>query len=48
VLRPVKAQPSTLLYDVNNRGSIAMLGQVNGRSPANNDPTTRPTRATAS
>ena len=40
VLRPVKAQPSTLLYDVNNRGSIAMLGQVNGRSPANNDPTT--------
>src|SRR6266436_7023915 len=40
VLRPVKAQPSTLLYDVNNRGSIAILGQVNGRSPANNDPTT--------
>jgi hypothetical protein len=40
VLRPIKAQPSTLLYDVNNRGSIAILGQVNGRSPANNDPTT--------
>ena len=40
VLRPVTAQASTLLYDVNNRGSIAILGQVNGRSPANNDPTT--------
>jgi hypothetical protein len=40
VLRPVKAQPSTLLYDVNNRGSIAILGQVNGHGPANNDPTT--------
>lgn len=40
VLRPVTAQASTLLYDVNNRGSIAILGQVNGRGPANNDPTT--------
>jgi hypothetical protein len=40
VLRPVNAQPSTLIYDVNNRGGIAILGQVNGRSPANNDPTT--------
>jgi len=40
LLRPVRAQGSTLIYDVNNRGSIAMLGQVNGRSPANNDPTT--------
>jgi len=40
MLRPVTAQDSTLLYDVNNRGSIAILGQVNGRSPANNDPTT--------
>jgi hypothetical protein len=40
VLRPIDAQPSSLLYDVNNRGSIAILGQVNGRSPANNDPTT--------
>jgi len=40
MLRPVTAQASTLLYDVNNRGSIAILGQVNGRSPANNDPTT--------
>jgi hypothetical protein len=38
LLRPVKARPSSLLYDVNNRGSIAILGQVNGRSPANNDP----------
>src|SRR5271170_7241086 len=40
MLRPAKAQPSTLLYDVNNRGHIAILGQVNGKSPANNDPTT--------
>lgn len=29
-----------LLYDVNNRGGIAILGQANGRSPAHNDPTT--------
>jgi len=40
MLRPVKAQASTLIYDVNNRGSIAILGQINGRSPAHNDPTT--------
>lgn len=40
MLRPVGGVPSTLLYDVNNRGSIAILGQVNGRSPVNNDPTT--------
>jgi hypothetical protein len=40
VLRPVNARRSSLIYDVNNRGSIAILGQVNGRSPANNDPTT--------
>ncbi|WP_343729561.1 alpha/beta hydrolase domain-containing protein [Duganella sp.] len=40
LLRPTAAQPTTLLYDVNNRGNIAILGQVNGRSPANNDPTT--------
>jgi hypothetical protein len=40
LLRPTGAQPTTLLYDVNNRGNIAILGQVNGRSPANNDPTT--------
>ncbi|MGH7024585.1 MAG: alpha/beta hydrolase domain-containing protein [Caulobacteraceae bacterium] len=40
LLRPVKAAPTTLLYDVNNRGGIAILGQVNGHSPANNDPTT--------
>ena len=39
LLRPVRARDSTLLYDVNNRGSIAILGQVNGRIPANNDPT---------
>ncbi len=41
LLRPVKAEASTLLYDVNNRGSIAILGQIDGKSPANNDPTTR-------
>jgi len=41
LLRPVKAEAGTLLYDVNNRGHIAILGQVNGRSPANNDPTSR-------
>jgi hypothetical protein len=40
ILRPTRAQPSTLLYDVNNRGHIAILGQVNGKSPAHNDPTT--------
>jgi hypothetical protein len=40
MLRPAKAQASTLIYDVNNRGSIAILGQINGRSPAGNDPTT--------
>jgi hypothetical protein len=40
LLRPAGARPTTLLYDVNNRGSIAILGQVNGRSPANNDPAT--------
>ena len=40
LLRPVGAKPATLLYDVNNRGNIAILGQVNGRSPANNDPST--------
>jgi hypothetical protein len=40
LLRPTGTQSSTLLYDVNNRGGIAIMGQVNGRSPANNDPTT--------
>ena len=40
LLRPTGGQPSTLIYDVNNRGGIAMLGQINGRSPANNDPST--------
>jgi hypothetical protein len=39
LLRPVKARAGSLIYDVNNRGGIAILGQVNGRSPANNDPT---------
>jgi hypothetical protein len=40
MLRPVHATGSTLLYDVNNRGHIAILGQMNGRAPAHNDPTT--------
>ncbi len=40
VLRPVQSRAASLIYDVNNRGGIAILGQVNGRSPANNDPTT--------
>ena len=40
LLRPVKPHDSTLLYDVNNRGGIAILGQIDGASPANNDPTT--------
>ncbi|MYM83636.1 hypothetical protein GTP44_16945 [Duganella sp. FT50W] len=40
LLRPTGPQQTTLLYDVNNRGNIAILGQVNGRSPAQNDPTT--------
>lgn len=40
LLRPTTAQPTTLLYDVNNRGNVAILGQVNGRSPVHNDPTT--------
>lgn len=40
LLRPVKARDSTLVYDVNNRGGIAILGQMDGASPANNDPTT--------
>lgn len=40
MLRPVSAARTTLLYDVNNRGHIAILGQINGRSPAHNDPTT--------
>ena len=38
LLRPVRAHDSTLLYDVNNRGSIAIMGQMNGASPVNNDP----------
>src|SRR5271168_1464487 len=40
LLRPVKARAPSLIYDVNNRGGIAILGQVNGRSPGNNDPST--------
>ena len=40
MLRPVGAEPSTLLYDVNNRGHIAILGQIDGKGAAHNDPTT--------
>ncbi|MBS0422259.1 MAG: hypothetical protein JSR66_31430 [Proteobacteria bacterium] len=40
MLRPVKSQGATLLYDINNRGNIAILGQVNGKIPDHNDPTT--------
>lgn len=40
LLRPTHGRSTTLVYDVNNRGGIAMLGQVNGKSPKNNDPTT--------
>jgi hypothetical protein len=40
LLRPMKARASSLIYDVNNRGGIAILGQINGHGPANNDPTT--------
>jgi hypothetical protein len=40
LLRPVKDRDSTLVYDVNNRGGIAILGQMDGANPANNDPTT--------
>ena len=39
LLRPVGRGQSTLLYDVNNRGGIAILGQVNGAVPLHNDPT---------
>jgi hypothetical protein len=43
LLRPVSAaaRSGTLLYEVNNRGGIGILGQLGGRSPAHNDPTTR-------
>lgn len=40
LLRPASGLSSSLIYDVNNRGGIAILGQVNGRSPLNNDPAT--------
>ena len=40
LLRPLKARSSTLIYDVNNRGGIAILGQMDGAGPAHNDPTT--------
>ena len=39
MLRPT-AGKSTLIYDVNNRGNIAILGQLNGTVPLHNDPTT--------
>ncbi|MEA1651332.1 alpha/beta hydrolase domain-containing protein [Nitrospirillum sp. BR 11164] len=42
MLRPANAagRNGALFYDVNNRGGIAALGQVNGHGPAHNDPTT--------
>ncbi|WP_369059815.1 alpha/beta hydrolase domain-containing protein [Caulobacter sp. 73W] len=44
MLRPVAPGQSpgagAVIYDVNNRGSLAIMGQVNGKSPPNNDPTT--------
>ncbi len=42
LLRPVDParRSGTLLYEVNNRGGIGILGQIGGRSPAKNDPTT--------
>jgi len=42
LLRPVDPakRNGALFYDVNNRGGIAALGQINGASPANNDPAT--------
>jgi hypothetical protein len=39
MLRPL-GRDSTLIYDVNNRGGIAILGQLNGAVPAHNDPST--------
>jgi hypothetical protein len=39
MLRPI-GRESTLIYDVNNRGNIAILGQLNGKVPLHNDPTT--------
>ncbi len=40
LLRPVQPTDTTLLYEVNNRGGIGILGQIDGHSPAHNDPTT--------
>src|ERR1700736_3545264 len=40
MLRPIRRGESTLIYDVNNRGGIAILGQVNGAVPLHNDPST--------
>ena len=40
LLRPVATRASTLVYDVNNRGGIAILGQLDGHGAAHNDPTT--------
>lgn len=40
MLRPM-GRESTLIYDVNNRGNIAILGQLNGNPPLHNDPTTK-------
>jgi hypothetical protein len=40
MLRPIRRGDSTLIYDVNNRGGIAIMGQVNGNVPLHNDPST--------
>lgn len=39
MLRPI-GRESSMIYDVNNRGGIAILGQLNGKVPLHNDPTT--------
>jgi hypothetical protein len=42
LLRPVDParRNGSVIYDVNNRGGIAILGQLNGKQVANNDPST--------
>jgi hypothetical protein len=50
LLRPVAPAVGngTLIYEVNNRGGIGILGQIGGRSPTRNDPSSTRMRATAS
>ena len=40
LLRPASGKTGTLVYDVNNRGNIVLLGQLNGKGAKNNDPAT--------